>query len=158
MFVKSIKSLGGTLVTTALLSLGFGVPANALDYETKAEGTIPVTITLTGVKAGTTPLYISVQKRGDYRSQNGFGGLLKTTSSGTVTAKVKVDKADDYAVSIWHDLDNDGQFSMTKDYKIIDGWGASGNVPTNRAPNFDDVKVFIPLSGSVVTVDMIYPY
>ena len=157
MFVKSIKVMGAAALSAAILSLGFGVPANALDYEAKAKGTIPVTISIANVKSGTTPLYISVQKRSEYQGIKGFGNILKATSSGTMTTTVKVDVADEYAVSLWHDLNNDGIFSMTKDYKILDGWGASGNVPKNRAPVFDDVKIRVPSSGQAVNVEMVYP-
>ncbi|WP_371396266.1 DUF2141 domain-containing protein [Fretibacter rubidus] len=162
MFVKSKlkpkRSIGkgGLLALLAALSLNAGVPAFASSGHSN-DGTIPVSITIENVRAGDVPLYISVQKRGQYQGIKGHGVVLKSTTSGTMRAMVNVDVVDDYAVSLWHDLDNDGVFSMNERYQPEDGWGASGTVPTDRAPKFDDVKVTVPMAGKDVTVSMIYP-
>ena len=46
---------------------------------------------------------------------------------------------------------------MTKDFNILDSWGASGTPPQDRDPNFDDVKVYISSMGTSVSIDMINP-
>lgn len=163
MFVKSktsaskgghVKRLAAAAACLSMLSAG--VPAAAVDGHVNTR-TIPVNITIDGLRESTVPLYISVQKRGEYMSIKGHGIVLQKTSAGTMQASVKVDAADDYAVSLWHDLDNDGKFSMNERYEIEDGWGASGSVPMDRQPTFDDVKVTVPVAGQTVIAAMIYP-
>ncbi|MEE4245352.1 MAG: DUF2141 domain-containing protein, partial [Kangiellaceae bacterium] len=61
-----------------------------------------------------------------------------------------------YAVSIWHDLDEDGKFSRGKDYWPTDGWGSSGNPPSGKAPSFDDMKVEVTSDGQLIPITMQY--
>lgn len=162
MFVKLKKvsvAAGGAIC--ALYALGaFGIsPAwagEAPDWKIK-EGTIPVTVTLKGITETEGPIYVSIQTRENYRSMKGFGGMLSEPSLGDITQTFNVDAPGNYAVSVWHDLDDDGRFSMTEDYKVLDGWGASGDVPVDREPTFDDVQIDIKESGSDVSVEMRYP-
>ena len=123
-------------------------------------GTIPVTVTLTDVlPEGSTgePIYISIQTRENYRSMKGFGGMIEKATVGEMSAIFTVDEPGDYSVSVWHDRDDDGRFSMTETYEILDSWGASGTPPTDKEPTFDDVKISIPNMGTSVTIDMINP-
>lgn len=125
------------------------------------EGTIPVTVTLTDVSPVSAiaedVIYVSIQTRETYRSLKGHGGILRTLTPGTMEATFYVAEPGDYAVSVWHDRDNDMRFSMDENYAILDGWGASGTPPTNDMPTFDDVKLAIPNMGTSVTIDMINP-
>ena len=100
---------------------------------------------------------MSIQTREQYQSIKGFGGILQEASLGEMSATYNIVEPGEYAVSVWHDLDNDGRFSMTKDYQITDGWGASGNAPDTRAPTFDDVKIKVESFGATVPVEMKYP-
>ena len=162
MFVKLKKlsvATGGAIC--ALYALGtFGIsPAwagEAPDWKIK-DGTIPVTVTLKGVTKTEGPIYVSIQTRENYRSMKGFGGVLSEPTLGDITQTFKVETPGNYAVSVWHDLDDDGRFSMTEDYKILDGWGASGNAPEDREPTFDDVQIKVDESGATVPVEMRYP-
>jgi len=149
----------------ALMSV-WGTTANAVDPDDAstwyAKGDIPVTVTLTDVSpvgaAAEETLYVSIQTRETYRSMRGHGGILRILTPGTMEAIFHVAEPGEYAVSVWHDRDNDMRFSMDeKTYQILDGWGASGNPPTDRMPAFDDVKVEIPNIGTSVTIEMINP-
>ena len=126
-----------------------------------AEGTIPVMVTLTDVSpVGATAediIYVSIQTRDIYRSLKGHGGIIRKLTPGTMQATFYVAEPGDYAVSVWHDRDNDMRFSMDESYNVLDSWGASGTPPENKAPTFDDVKVTIPNMGTSVTIDMINP-
>ena len=143
----------------ALMSV-WGTTAQA-DESWYAPGTIPVTVTLTDVQpAGATAddvIYVSIQTRETFRSMKGHGGIIKALTPGTMEATFKVAEPGDYAVSVWHDRDNDMRFSMDVDYTITDGWGASGTPPRDRAPQFDDVKVSIPNMGTSLEIAMINP-
>lgn len=168
MFVKSKetckfeeigKVVGGTLF--ALLSLNsFGItPAFAADapsWKVK-DGTIPVTVTLQGITETKGPIYVSIQTRENYRSMKGHGGIISEATLGDMTATFNVTEPGEYSVSVWHDLDDDGRFSMTETYKVLDGWGASGTPPENQSPTFDDVKVKVESFGATVPVAMKYP-
>jgi len=84
-----------------------------------------VTVTLTDVlPAGATggTIYVSIQSQTDYQSMKGFGGIIQKAEAGEMTATFHVDEPDEYSVSVWHDRDNDGRFSMTESYEILDSW------------------------------------
>lgn len=122
-----------------------------------APATVPMTITLTNIMEANVPLYISVQKESEFRSMKGQGAILKETTTGTITETVQLPCAGDYAITIWHDLDNDGRFSMNDRYEITDGWAASGEIMTAGAPTFQSAKITVPNSGATATIAMIYP-
>lgn len=143
--LKTLRSVA------AIAAFGLACPAMA------GEATIPVTITLDGVQAGDVPLYVSVQKRSEYMGIKGHGEIVNSTTAGAMMVTVNVDVADDYAVSVWHDLNDDGVFSMTESYQILDGWGNSGPSDLSGRPSFDDVKVSVPFGGANASVTMKYP-
>jgi len=124
-------------------------------------GTIPVDVTLTDISPVSAiaedKIYVSIQTRETYRSLKGHGGILTTLTPGTLQATFYVAEPGEYAVSVWHDRDNDMRFSMDETYRILDGWGASGTPPTDKMPSFDDVKITVPNMGTSVTIDMINP-
>jgi len=146
----------------ALMSV-YGTTAQAADTESSwyDSGTIPVTVTLTDVQpvsaTAEDKIYVSIQTRDTYRSMKGHGGILKVLTPGTMEATFNVAEPGEYAVSVWHDRDNDMRFSMAADYSIQDGWGASGTPPADRMPSFDDVKINVPNMGTSVEIAMINP-
>ena len=153
------KVVGGAVF--ALLALNsFGITpafaADASDWKIQ-EGDIPVTVTLKGITEITGPIYVSIQTRENYQSMKGHGGIIREATLGEMTATFNVTEPGDYSVSVWHDLDDDGRFSMTETYKVLDGWGASGTPPENQMPSFDDVKVKVESFGATVPVEMKYP-
>ncbi|MGB6229050.1 MAG: DUF2141 domain-containing protein [Litorimonas sp.] len=145
MFVKTTKTLAVAFMLMGIATFAHGT-----------EG-VPLTVTLTDVQATDVPLYISVQTKADYRSMKGSGAILETTESGTLVRTVTVPQPGAYAISIWHDLDNDGRFSMNERYEIQDGWATSGDVPPGVAPTFEQAKVEVPAMGATATVAMIHP-
>ncbi|MEL6687557.1 MAG: DUF2141 domain-containing protein, partial [Pseudomonadota bacterium] len=149
-----------TALAGLLLSVGMGSYAFAVPAETEAPAhtaKIPVTVTFNNVQAGDVPFYVSIQTEATYRSMRGYGGVIEATPNGTFTQTFEVPDSGDYAISIWHDLDNDARFSMTDDYQVLDGWATSGTVPLGTMPSFDDAKVTVSGYGANVEVDMIYP-
>lgn len=154
------KALKAAALGTSLLlvSAMTSIAADAPGW--KKTGDIPVTVTLTDVvpegAAGGT-IYVSIQTRKDYRSMKGFGGIIQKAKAGEMTATFNVDEPGEYSISIWHDRDDDGRFSMTETYEILDSWGASGTPPEGKEPTFDDVKMTIPSMGTSVSIDMINP-
>ena len=155
MFVSIFKSLGAAALITTLSAAG----ATAADLKTDIykAGTIPVTVNLSGVKIADGPIYVSVQKREQYRGMAGHGTILKLATPGNMTVTVNVAEPGEYSVSVWHDMNDDKVFGMSESYRPTEGWGASGNVPTTRAPTFDDVKIDVESFGAAVNVPMVYP-
>jgi len=66
MFVKSSKKLGGLGLIGVMAVLG---ATNTVASEV-VDPAIPVTVNLTGVQISDGPIYISVQKRDQYRGMN----------------------------------------------------------------------------------------
>lgn len=155
MFVTTLKTIGAVALISVLSAAG-ATAADAANGIYEA-GTIPLTVNLSGVKIAEGPIYISVQKREQYMGMKGHGTILKTVTPGNMTAIVKVSKPGEYSVSVWHDMDDDTIFDMDETYRPAEGWGASGNVPTDRMPKFDDVKIKVESFGKTIAVPMIYP-
>ena len=114
-----------------------------------------LSVELTGLQASEGKLYISIQKEEDYKAQRGHGGVFEVAEAGNETYAFTV-PAGEYAVSIWHDTDNDGQFSMDENWIPTDGWGMSGTPSTDKEPTFAEVKVAIPAGASTISIPMIY--
>ena len=117
-----------------------------------------LTINLLGVQNGGGPLYVSVQTRADFKQDRGSaGGIYKDVAGGNMSYSYDDVPIGEYGVMIWHDTDNDGQFSKDeKTYMPLDGWGASGK-KLRGEPTFDDVKISIERSGTELNIKMHYP-
>ncbi|WP_298912926.1 DUF2141 domain-containing protein [uncultured Algimonas sp.] len=118
---------------------------------------VPITVTFNDVRAGDVPFYVSIQTEGEYRSPQGHGDVLEATEAGSFTRTFMLPAAGDYAVSVWHDLDADRQFTMGPDYKVEDGWGTSGDPALDTMPTFSDVKVSVSGEDTAIEIDMVYP-
>lgn len=154
------RTLAATILAASMILVGATTSFAADAPAWKKTGDIPVTVNLTdvlpeGPSGGT--IYVSIQTRQDYRSMKGFGGVIQKAEAGDMTRTFNVDEPGEYSVSIWHDRDDDGRFSMTETYQVLDSWGASGTPPENSSPTFDDVKVSVPSMGTTVNIDMINP-
>ncbi|MEP1229917.1 MAG: DUF2141 domain-containing protein [Litorimonas sp.] len=155
---KTLKMSAICIITAAVgATTSAANPAQYYKVNDADVATIPVTVELGALQVHEAPLYVSIQKRDEYMGIHGYGGVIQAVSSETMSATFKVDTAGDYAVSVWHDLNNDGVFSMDDNYQILDGWGASGNVPVNRRPKFEDVMVKVETYGATVPVMLKYP-
>ena len=143
MFVHYTKSLA-TLALLALLTC----PAQAEEKNLSVE--------LTGLKASQGKLYISIQKEEDFMATRGLGGVFEVSNAGTETYAFAV-PAGEYAVSIWHDTDNDGRFSMDENWVPTDGWAMSGSTNAEKQPRFEDVKIDIKEDKNSIRLPMIYP-
>jgi len=120
-----------------------------------------VTITISNLDPapeGADPIYVSIQTEDEYKSVKGAGGVTPHAKTGAMTATFLVEEPGDYAVSVWHDRDGDGRFSMSADYTaVLDSYGSSGHPPEDREPIFKEVKVSVPNIGTSIIIDMINP-
>jgi len=135
------------------LSLATTGPAVA---ETGTKG-VDFTVDVSGVIASEGKLYVSVQEKADFMAERGAaGGIYEIEVGGDQTFTYNVPEGE-YAVSVWHDTDNDGEFSMSETYQPLDGWAMSTSAPLKKQPTFQDAKVTVGSEGAQVSVAMIYP-
>lgn len=165
MFVSNLTKTLGVVSSALFISLvgattGFADENSHSDWDIRS-GNIPVTVKITNIDPapeGSDPIYVSIQTEEQYRSLKGAGGITPYAKTGNMEATFMVAEPGDYAVSVWHDRDGDGRFSMSDDYTLIlDSYGSSGQTPENAMPTFDDVKVAVPNMGTSLTVEMINP-
>jgi uncharacterized protein (DUF2141 family) len=136
---KSIFALGFAIIAV--------VPAYAGD----------VTITIDAVDASGGDLYISLQRQEEFLQPRGsYGTIIKAPKAGPQTVVLKDIAPGDYAVSVWHDIDADGKFSMGSDGRPSDGWSMNNAAALRGMPTWDVVKFSVPAAGKVLPLNMIY--
>lgn len=160
---KTMAMMGlATMLGFAGATVSLAGEENASDWDIRP-GNIPVTVTVTNLdpaSAGNDTVYVSIQTRDEFRSLRGAGGVTPYAKTGSMTATFFVQEADEYAVSVWHDRDGDGRFSMTEDYsRVLDSYAVSGDPVANagKIATFDDAKFDVPNMGTRLTVEMINP-
>lgn len=76
-----------------------------------------------------------------------------TAGSHTVTFDLPVG---DYSVSVWHDLDGDGEFDTAANGMPLDGWAMINGSGLRSAPTFDLVKITVSEGGAAASEKIIY--
>ena len=153
MFV-SMKKLTGAALFGAII---VGTACTTAQASETGKLTGKLTVNLVGVQNSGGPLYVSVQARADFKQERGSaGGTYKNVKGGNLSYSYDSIPIGEYSVMIWHDTDNDGEFSKDENYMPLDGWGASGQ-ELRGEPVFDDVKISIDATGTEVTITMKYP-
>ena len=114
----------------------------------------PLTVTIDGVEDRGGTFYVSVQTEADYMKPTGTDGTVADAPGiGTVAYAYDVPPGD-YAVTVWHDDDGNGQFDYGPDGMPADGWALSGMAA--NGPSFEAAKVTVDEDGASVTVSMTY--
>ena len=146
------KSILTSLKVAALLA-GALISTQAYAGET---GSLKVLVE--GAQAGQGPLYVSVQSRETYMKWTGeSGGVYQDIAGGSLVYTYDDLPEGEYAVSLWHDTNNDNSFTMDENFIPQDGWGNSATQHIQGQPSFDDVKILVTARGATATVKMIYP-
>lgn len=113
-------------------------------------------IELTDVRASAGKLYVSVQTEGNYMANTGeAGGIYEISTAGSHSYAYTLPEGE-YAVSIWHDIDDDGVFSVDERGVPTDGWATSAPADLQRRPTFADARVALGAEGAEVVLPMIY--
>lgn len=136
-----------TLSLAALAALSFAVPATAED----------VTITLTSVQARGGVLLASLQTRGEFmQGSAAYADRIERPSAGNLRLTFRNVVPGDYALTVMHDEDSDGQ--MKRDgYMPAEGWAMLNGDTLRGPPTFDHVKFTVTASGADISVPMSYP-
>ncbi|MEQ1508767.1 MAG: DUF2141 domain-containing protein [Sphingopyxis sp.] len=119
-----------------------------------------LTVTLAGVEVGSAPIYVSLQREGDFmQSRGSYGTIVRSAASGRVTVTLADVEPGDYALNVWHDTNNDHVFSMGE-HGPTDGWAMSfaGDIAALRGPpTFAQARFVVGVEAQAMTVQMQYP-
>jgi len=136
-----------TLSIAAVVAFSFAAPAMAED----------VTVTLTGVQARGGVLLAALQTEGQFMQPAGaYGERITNPTAGVLRLTFRDVAPGDYALSVLHDEDTDGQMRMNG-YMPAEGWAMINGDALRATPTFDQVKFTVTASGAAITVPMSYP-
>lgn len=135
------------IFSLAAISVFATAPALAADF----------TVTLTDVQAKDAPLYVGVQTEEQFMEWDGIAGeKVENPTAGTHTFTFDLPEGD-YSVSVWHDLNSNGEFDMSESGYPAEGWAMSHGSKLRGEPTFDDVKVRVGPAGASITEAVTYP-
>ena len=144
-FHGAMRPLIGALIISSGAAMA-QAPANAGD----------LAVSVTGVRSG-GDVYVSVQNRGEFMQSSGsYGEIIRDVDGGQIDVTIKDVDPGDYAVSVWHDLDSDGEFDADENGMPLDGWSMSNASQLNGRPRFEQVQISIGGSDTEITLDMVY--
>ena len=117
----------------------------------------PLTVKLSGVEDRDATLYVGVQTEEQFMKWDGIAGeKLEDPSAGSHTVTFDVPEGE-YSVSVWHDLNNNGEFDMSDMGMPAEGWAISNGSGLRAEPTFDEVKVVVGPDGAEITETVQYP-
>ncbi len=117
-----------------------------------------LTIDLSGVRTAKGDLFVSLQTRDQFLKNAGsYGTIIREPVAGDHRLVIKDVAPGDYSISVWHDIDGDGNFSMAANGMPADGWSMVGAEKLRAEPTWDQSKITIPASGTAIKLVMIYP-
>ena len=115
-----------------------------------------LTVTVEGVEARGGTFFVSVQTEDEFMGDSGTdGSMISTPEAGTLTRTYDLPPGE-YAVTVWHDDNGNGQFDRAEIGYPLDGWAMSGTMPERRGPTFAEAAVRVPAGGGTTTVSMTY--
>jgi uncharacterized protein (DUF2141 family) len=115
----------------------------------------PLSVDLSGIEARGGTLYVSVQTEAQFTGDEGTAGeVVEAPDAGARTFAFDVPPGA-YAVSVWHDDDGDGEFTMGPNFMPLDGWAMSGPA-LQGPPRFGDVAVEVDEDGARTALSMTY--
>jgi uncharacterized protein (DUF2141 family) len=117
-----------------------------------------VTISLEGVQPSAQKIYISLQTREEFLQPKGsYGEIITIPAGGQKDVTLTNIKPGEYSVSVWHDSDGDGQFTMAPNGMPADGWAMYKGDALRAMPTWDAVKFTVTDAGTKIAVKMLYP-
>lgn len=117
---------------------------------------VPLKVDLSGVEARGGKLYVSVQTEDQYQKKEGIGEIIEAPAAGSHTFTYDVPEGR-YAVSIWHDDNNNDVFDVGGAYNMPeDGWAMHNGMSLRGAPTFDVVSIQVTSEGATVSEKMTY--
>lgn len=112
----------------------------------------PLTVIVEDVRSTDGDLYVTVQTESEFMQERGTAGSIEEPEKGSMTLEYDVAPGE-YAVSVWHDENDNAVFDREDNGWPLDGWAMSGQA----APEFSKAKIVVPESGLTLRVQMTYP-
>ncbi len=118
-----------------------------------------VTLDLTGLRAGGT-LYVQLQTRDQFLgSERAAGRLIRVPQPGTLRVELGDVPPGDYAVSVWHDQNDNRRMEIDPSQgQAVDGWAMLNGAVLRARPEFDQVKLSVSAAGAQVPLELRYGY
>lgn len=121
-----------------------------------------VTVDLSGIRAGTGDLYVSLQTREQFMKPTGTRGeIVSKPVPGSRTVTLADVPPGTYAVSVWHDVNGDkrwsGEESVGKDGPL-DGWAMVNGDKLRAEPKFEEVSFAVADAPQTLKLGMRYGY
>jgi uncharacterized protein (DUF2141 family) len=104
-----------------------------------------VTVDLNGLRSGGT-LYVQLQTRAQFMGADRAGGkIVHVAQAGSLSVDLGEVAPGDYAVSVWHDDNDNRRFDMdAQGGGPLDGWAiANGAEAGAGPPDFDRAKIAV---------------
>ena len=135
-----------TLFLAPLIALAAATPAVAA----------PLTVDLAGVRSAPGRLFVSVQTREQFMQDRGSAGSVTPAPKAGSHRFVYELPAGEYAVSVWHDDNDNGKFDASDKHVPLDGWALSNGDKLRGEPTFDQVKTTVAAAPVGVSLKMVY--
>jgi uncharacterized protein (DUF2141 family) len=134
------------LYLTPLIALAAAVPAQAAN----------LSVDLDGVRSARGTLYVSVQTREQFMQDRGAAGtVVRAPAAGSHRFAYEL-PAGEYAVSVWHDENGNGEFDKDENSMPIDGWSMVNGNQLRGEPSFDQVRTVVGNAPAAVRLGMVY--
>ena len=116
----------------------------------------PLKVDLSGVEARGGKLYISIQTQAQFMKEEGVGEVVASPTAGGHSFTFDVPEGR-YAVSVWHDDNDNGEFDRdSSTYWPLDGWAMHNGSELKGPPSFEAVSIDVTTAGATVSEQMIY--
>ena len=115
-----------------------------------------VRVTLTEVRPNAGKLYVSLQSEEQFIQEDyTTGRTVENPQNDTVEVVLRDVPDGEYAISVWHDIDGDGTFSMGPQGPT-DGWAMTNAAAMRGPPEFANHHFRVEGARTDVTERMIY--
>lgn len=134
------------LLLGALGALAIAAPVQA----------VPLNVELDGVRAAGGRLYVSVQTRDQFMQDAGTAGsVVAAPTAGAHSFSYDLPPGE-YAVSVWHDDNNNGRFDKDERHMPLDGWAMTNAEALRGEPTFDQVRIVLGQAAANIRLAMTY--
>lgn len=117
-----------------------------------------VTINLHALQARPGKLYVALQKRGEFlKKRASYGEVVVSVEAGEKTIVFHDVAPGEYAVLVWHDINQDGRFTTEPNGTPLDGWSIRNAQKLFGSPTWNQVKFAVPATGKALDLAMAYP-
>lgn len=117
----------------------------------------PLTVNVDGIEARGGKFYVGVQTAAQFMKDDGIAGeIVEAPEAGSRSFTFDLPEGA-YAVSIWHDFNNNGKFDTAENGRPLDGWTSPNAETLRAAPTFEQSAVSVGADGGAATLKMIYP-